>query len=190
MLRMPLDQPLKRSDRNRPMLDAADVHARRQRALLLLKRLRRSMQVEGSGGPLLPLYEQLVNGVWSSFDAEERLLRGIAHPRYADHSSAHRQIARGLAEARHLLQTRTPTCREELFHCLDALVIHLTIDGAVFDRLESDVAPSEPDHPQQLTDGGRPDLHQSTSGTPQNALSESSRTRMRVPPPCEDAISN
>ena len=187
---MPPDRSLKRSNAHRAMVDLADVHAKRQRVLLLLKRVRLSTQLGGIGEPTLAQYGQLVNCAWASFEAEERLLRGIAPPKYVDHSSAHRQIARRLAEARLLLQTRAPAWRTQFLHCLDALAIHLTIDGAVFDRLDTEVAPSEPDHPQQSTDAERPDLHQLLQGPSPNALSESSRTRTRVPCPREDVISN
>ena len=188
---MPPDHTLKRLSRRRARLGLADVRGRRHQVLVLLKQLHLLMQLEPVVRSVVTHYEQLVNGVWASFIAEDRLLRTLAHPSYFDHSSAHRRIAQGLADARLLLHARDPIPRAAFLHCLDALVIHLTIDGSTFGQLEAELGPDYPSRVRQPIDSsGRRDPCRPPQGFPPNALSGSSQTRTRVPWPGADVISN
>ena len=72
-----------------------------------------------------------------SFDAEARLLKSLADPRYLDHSCAHRMILRQLADGCESLWTDSAIPPAQFLHCLDALVIHVTVDSAVFARLDT-----------------------------------------------------
>jgi hypothetical protein len=143
---MPLEPLHKRSNSHRGGLGLDEVRARHRRVLLWLKQLALRAQLGDLGLSFRAQYESFVDCVWATFDAEARLLKSLADPRYLDHSCAHRVILRQLADACESLRTDSAIPPAEFLHCLDALVVHVTVDSAVFAQLdtisESDRAPS------------------------------------------------
>ncbi|HWY72337.1 MAG TPA: hypothetical protein VNW98_01750 [Burkholderiaceae bacterium] len=124
---------MKPSKQRRAVLDVLAGH---RRVLLILKRLHLLTQFNSIKEPILMQYEQLLDCALGSFEAEERVLRVVAHPNYCYRISAHRRIARELADARVSFKTLDPISCSQSFHCLDALVIHVTIEAAVFSQME------------------------------------------------------
>ena len=134
---MPLEPAHKRSNSRRAGLGLDEVRARHRRVLLRLKQLALRAQLGDLGLSFRAQYEFFVDCVCTSFDAEARLLKSLADPRYLDHSCAHRMILRQLADACEWLRTDSAISPTEFLHCLDALVIHVTVDSAVFARLDT-----------------------------------------------------
>lgn len=130
---MSLDRP----SQQRAPTELPEVRVRHRKMLALLKRVCLSARVESlGGGRFLAQYDELVDCVCAHFEAKERVLRLHSHPAYGDTRSAHLGIVDGLAETRDALRRCPPIALSDFLHCLDALVVHLTIHGAAFRQSE------------------------------------------------------
>jgi len=128
----------------------ADLRARHRVIFYRLQRLQQTRGRERSGAAFISDYEDLLECVYASFDAEERILSVVGHADYREHCLAHRRIVKGLVSACRWLYSGAPVGGEEVLHSLDALVVHEALEDATFRNLEGERVPAPPVGPVPL----------------------------------------
>jgi len=80
-------------------------------------------------------YQQLIEAVYGLFNVEKRVSRMRGLRDQARQLAVHRNLERLLEEAKALTSQKDPARRRQFAHMLDALVVHVTVGGAIDEGL-------------------------------------------------------